>query len=162
MNEIDFIQNSYGAPQELREEDCYTDQFVDTPYKIALPFVPPSVNSLYAGVQNSRILSSNGRVYQAKIIEHMQGCGRLPEKQYKITMWIQRKWRLKSIGIDGTDIMKADLDDRFKFLIDRIFMCMGLDDKWLWEIHAHKIHSTEEKSVILIEEWNSESVPEVP
>ncbi len=71
------------------------------------------------------------------------------DKKLYVDIEVSENWFTKK----GT-VARHDLANKHKFLIDSIFMELGIDDKWIWELHMKKIESIEgDKAVVEIKPW---------
>lgn len=120
--------------------------------KIVIPFRTPTVNHLYGqrktGFGQTRYLKKEALELREKIekICQKKNSIRLRDRKLRVNVEVHENWQTKK-----GDVKKIDLLNREKFLVDSIFLGLGLDDKFIFEHTMKKIQSDEEKSVIKIE-----------
>jgi len=132
---------------------------------IILPYkVDMSVNAMYYHSKNCKVLKPEALMLRAKIMKDTKDFIQLNKREYnklrgkKLTVGIRFKedWMCKN-----GEMVKKDIDNRLKFLIDSIFRALEMDDKQVWEIFAEKVQWIgEEKTDIIIKslkevhKWN--------
>lgn len=106
-----------------------------------LPF-PPSTNSLFrSGIINGRVMRFKTADYrrferEIKTALQIQKIKTIKEQKLSAHLYFYAPkliWFTKS----GSP-RKIDLDNRIKGIIDQLFDYLGLDDKFVFEIHAFK------------------------
>lgn len=113
--------------------------------------MPPSANQRMVPVNGRLIKSADCRTYDKAIqIWMLRQKGKLVENRHKVKDWIDHGFCLKIycefywpkeklITKDGHP-KRNDLDNRLKTLIDAVSDIIDLDDKFIIEIHARKVH----------------------
>lgn len=121
--------------------------------KLEYPYaVNMTVNKMYYSnpyKRGMKFLTQDAKALRAVIIADTQ-------KQLKQLPAIHRgsKLRVSIVFVDkflnnDLTIKKRDLDNRLKFLIDSVFIAIGLDDSQIWHITAHKRHDMEERRTLV-------------
>lgn len=123
--------------------------------KILIPFRTPTINKLYWHRQNMKIMTTTAKNIRKEIdkICSQLDSEKLKNKKLKVTVDIYENWFTKD---KRKSIKKVDVANREKFLIDSIFVSIGIDDKFIFEQTFRKVQSSYEKAIIIIEElkWN--------
>ena len=120
------------------------------PLEIALPFLPPSVNSIYVSVKDKesgkvkRVLSEKARKARKAIAMFVNGC-LCPNEIYELHIDIE----LPALTKAG-NLRKVDLSNRVKLLEDSISSCLGIDDRQFFRVVLTKLHAEHERTVIRI------------
>ncbi len=121
--------------------------------KIVIPFRTPTINHLYGqrktGFGQTRFLKKEAVELREEIkkICQKKNVGKLRGKKLKLNVEVYENWHTKK-----GEVKKIDISNREKFLVDSVFLGLGLDDKFIFEHTMKKIQSDKEKSVIIIEE----------
>lgn len=119
--------------------------------KILIPFRTPTINKLYWHRQNMKIMTTTAKNIRKEIdrICSQLDSEKLKNKKLKVTVDIYENWFTKD---KRKSIKKVDVANREKFLIDSIFVSIGIDDKFIFEQTFRKVQSSYEKAIIIIEE----------
>lgn len=119
--------------------------------KILIPFRTPTINKLYWHRQNMKIMTTTAKNIRKEIdkICSQLDSEKLKNKKLKVTVDIYENWFTKD---KKKSIKKVDVANREKFLIDSIFVSIGIDDKFIFEQTFRKVQSSYEKAIIIIEE----------
>lgn len=118
--------------------------------QIVLPFKTPSINGLYWHKGNIKIMTREAREIRDKIKEIVGVPDVLEfyERPLKVNVDVYENWYLK----DGVTVAKKDVANREKFLIDSIFKCLEIDDRYIFQSTFKKIQSeTQEAAIVTIE-----------
>jgi len=119
---------------------------LEFPYKIAM-----SVNKMYYNARNGKVLRPEARNLRARVINDVINQIR-DEKVCKFRKIILKVEYLENWYYQNGEVIKKDLDNRLKFLIDSICMALGIDDKMIFKIVVEKIqHDEEEKCIVNLE-----------
>lgn len=121
--------------------------------KIIIPERVPSSNMVYGHNGSKKYIKKKYNELRERIQEIVYrklGNRNLDIEDYldrklSISIEVHEKWITKA-----GEVAKRDLSNKSKFLIDSIFMALGTDDKFLWEIKMNKDHNAEEDKVIVI------------
>lgn len=118
------------------------------PVRVALPFLPPSVNKLFSTVRDrgtgalKRVLTSHARRVRKLILAMVHG--RLdPARLYELSVTVH----LRAFTADGS-VRKVDLTNRVKFLEDCLCQALGIDDSQVFRVVLAKLDAEEEQTVI--------------
>ena len=117
---------------------------------ITIPFKTPTVNNLYGKTfkHNGLYLKPEAK----KIKEHIHDLIKLlpsqdfVDKKLKVIVDVYENWLTKK-----GEVKRKDIANREKFIIDSVFECLGLDDKYIYEMILRKIQSENEMAMIQIE-----------
>lgn len=118
------------------------------PFRIVLPFLPPSVNKLFATVKDKhtgslkRVLTTEARRIRRLILAMVHGNAE-PDRLYELHVTVH----LRAFTADGA-VRKVDLTNRVKFLEDCLCSALGIDDSHIFKVVLNKLHSDEEKTAI--------------
>ncbi len=118
------------------------------PYRIVLPFLPPSVNKLFATIKDrntgalKRVLTTEARRIRRLILALVQGNAE-PDRLYELRVNVH----LRAYTADGA-VRKVDLSNRVKFLEDCLCGALGIDDSHIFRVVLTKVHAEEEKTEI--------------
>lgn len=128
--------------------DAATTRAMTEPFRIVLPFLPPSVNKLFATVKDKntgalkRVLTTEARRIRRLILALVQGNAE-PDRLYELHVSVH----LRAFCADG-QVRKVDLTNRVKFLEDCLCGALGIDDSHIFRVVLTKIHADEEKTAI--------------
>lgn len=119
--------------------------------QIIIPFKTPTINHLYGQRGFRKFLTKEAKDLRLEILGIIANLGLnvdyLASNKLKIVTEIHENW----YTLDG-EILRKDVGNREKFLIDSIFEALGLDDKIIWEHTIKKVQNDdEEKAVITFE-----------
>lgn len=118
------------------------------PVRVVLPFLPPSVNKLFATVRDSRtgalrrVLTAHARRVRRLILALVPGSAH-PDLLYELVVTV----RLKAFNKDGA-VRRVDLTNRVKFLEDCLCAALGIDDSRIFRVVLDKQHSEQEETCI--------------
>lgn len=118
------------------------------PFRIALPFLPPSVNKLFATVRDKntgalkRVLTTEARRIRRLILAMVRGNAE-PDRLYELEVSVH----LRAFTSDGS-VRKVDLTNRVKFLEDCLCSALGIDDSHIFRVTLRKVHSEQEQTRI--------------
>ena len=118
------------------------------PVRVLLPFLPPSVNKLFATVRDQatgalrRVLTAHARRVRRLILGLVRGHAD-PEGLYELFVTV----RLRAFNSDG-GVRKVDLTNRIKFLEDCVCAALGIDDSRVFRVVMLKQHADEEQTCI--------------
>lgn len=118
--------------------------------KIVIDKKTPSVNHMYGRRGYRTYLKPEGKALREYIINLIN------KQNIEITKYIGKKLKLevkiyKNWYTKKETIARADVSNLEKFLVDSIFMALGLDDKQIFKHTMIKKQSKLEKSVIKID-----------
>jgi len=111
-----------------------------------LPFQFPTVNTLYGMNHNRRFLRPEGKLLRANIVNKIKSImdqEQINLKDYDNTELISEitvydRWYSKT-----GKILKKDISNKEKFLVDSIFEGLGLDDHLIFTNILHKQHEAD-------------------
>lgn len=118
------------------------------PHRIVLPFLPPSVNKLFATIRDKntgtikRVLTTEARRIRRLILALVSGTAD-PDRLYELRVDVH----LRAFTADGS-VRKVDLTNRIKFLEDTLCAALGIDDSRIFAVTLRKLHSDTEQTVI--------------
>lgn len=122
---------------------------------VHIPFRTPTDNHLYYHKGNFRIIKKEARELRDKItsitstIKH-----NLKDKELRVHVWVHEQWYCKN-----GNMAKKDIANKEKFLMDSVCRGLGLEDKWIVSHSMYKVDSSEEYSIITIEEITPDKPP---
>lgn len=129
------------------------------PVRIALPFLPPSVNKLFTTVRDpasgviKRVLTSNARRIR-KLICAMVSSELDPARVYELRIDIYlNAWTRAG------KVRRVDLTNRVKFLEDCICTALGIDDSHVFRVIMEKHDAEQERTVVNIRAIEAQSEP---
>lgn len=115
-----------------------------------LPF-PPSANHMYkicrGFPRKTEIYRELEWVYASIVKKHRIV---LENKPHSFFLYFHDNWLTKA----GTP-RRSDVDNLIKTCMDMVTRSIGVDDKWIFEIHAFKVQSTLKKVEIKITDFVS-------
>jgi Holliday junction resolvase RusA-like endonuclease len=125
----------------------------ELPLRITLPFLPPSVNKLFATVRDERgtmirVLTAHARRIRKLISAMVRGhliVGRLYELHVDI--------HLAAYTHDGA-LRQVDVSNRVKFLEDCLCHALGIDDRQFFKVVLTKHHAETEQTNICIHRYS--------
>ncbi len=130
--------------------------YSELPFRVSLPFLPPSVNKLFATVTDDRtglarrVLTRHARRIR-KLIQALAR-GRLRrDRLYELHIVV----RLKAFTSKGL-VRQVDLTNRVKFLEDCVCGALGIDDRQVFRVVLDKVHSDIEQTELTIYPWRAE------
>lgn len=119
---------------------------------ITIPFKTPTVNNLYGKTFR------HGGLYlkpeAKKLKQHITDLVKIlpkqdfEDKKLKVIIEVYENWLTKK-----GEVKNKDVANREKFLIDSVLECLGLDDKYIYEMIIRKMQSESEQAIIKIEEF---------
>ena len=117
---------------------------------IKIPFKTPTINHLYFHRGNIKILTTEARKCRNEIISIIDDIDKskielLRDERLVIKLYINENWLLK----DNITIARKDLFKREKFLIDSVFMALGIDDKFIFEAQMFKVQNLDEEYTLM-------------
>ena len=123
------------------------------PLRITLPFLPPSVNKLFATVRDERgtmirVLTAHARRMRKLINALVRGrlmVGRLYELHVDVF--------LAAFTRDGS-LRQVDVSNRIKFLEDCLCQALGIDDRQFFKVVLTKHHAKAEQTTICINRYS--------
>lgn len=106
-----------------------------------VPVEPVSVNELYANTLGGRVLTEKGRTFKTEFRDALALSNpymprQIVEQPLSLTLHFAGNWETK----DGQP-RKRDVGNAEKSVSDVLAVFMGVDDRWLYEIHATKRHA---------------------
>lgn len=117
---------------------------------IEIPFKTPTINHLYWHRGNIKIMKTEAKNLQKKIIQIVEPLKHLfsPSSGARLCVKVEihEDWICKN-----GNIAKKDISNREKFLIDSVFKALEIDDCFIWEHSFKKVNSNIEKAVVSIE-----------
>ncbi len=125
------------------------------PFRLTLPFLPPSVNKLFTTVRDpqsgiiKRVLTQNARRVR-RLIQAMIGDTLDPTRVYELRIDVYLRAWTKS-----GKVRRVDLSNRVKFLEDCVCGALGIDDSHVFRIVLEKHDSESERTVIHIRDIES-------
>lgn len=127
------------------------------PVRIALPFLPPSVNKLFTTVRDpasgviKRVLTSNARRIR-KLICAMVSAELDPTRVYELRIDIYlNAWTRAG------KVRRVDLTNRVKFLEDCVCTALGIDDSHVFRVIMEKHDADQERTVVNIRAIEAQS-----
>lgn len=120
----------------------------DKPFRLALPFLPPSVNKLFSTVRDpetgiiKRVLTQNARRIR-RLILAMVGDTLDPAQLYEMRIDIYLSAWTKS-----GKVRRVDLTNRVKFLEDCVCSALGIDDSHVFRVVLEKHDAETERTVL--------------
>lgn len=114
------------------------------------PGLPPSVNNMYiAGRRRgTRFKSPKAKEWDEMVKGIVSHAEFFPVGLLSMEITLYASWFTKASTEDKKVIRKMDLSNRIKAVEDSVMSCLELDDSIVFEIFAHKVDSSEEKTVI--------------
>ena len=113
---------------------------------IEIPFKTPSVNHLYGQHGNHRYIKPEAKKLRAEIVDICL-LHSLELKDNILPLEVHVKVYENWYTISKT-VKKKDIANREKFLIDSVFLGLGIDDKMIFKHVMEKIQSEEEKCTV--------------
>ncbi|MBE7492399.1 MAG: RusA family crossover junction endodeoxyribonuclease [Planctomycetes bacterium] len=132
------------------------------PLCFVLPFLPPSVNRLFATVRDRatgalrRVLTAEARRIRRLILALVQGNAD-PDRLYELRIDVH----LRAFCADGS-VRRVDLTNRVKFLEDCLCGALGIDDSRIFRVVLNKVHADEEQTRIELHTLAEPSGPTRP
>ncbi len=126
---------------------------VELPYRLTLPFLPPSINKLFSTIVDretgvtKRVLTTNARKVRKLIFAMIRGqvdADGLFELQVDVF--------LKAYTKKGK-VRKVDLTNRVKFLEDCVCEALGVDDSHIFRVILNKHDSETEQTIVTLRRW---------
>jgi len=120
------------------------------PFRLTLPFLPPSVNQLFTTVRDpdtgtvKRVLTSNARRVR-RLIQAMISTLMDPALTYEMRVDIHLRTHTRN-----GNVRKIDLTNRVKFLEDCVCEALGIDDSHVFRVVLQKHDSIDESTVITL------------
>ncbi|MBX3473538.1 MAG: RusA family crossover junction endodeoxyribonuclease [Planctomycetes bacterium] len=117
-------------------------------YRLVLPFLPPSVNKLFATIRDKntgalkRVLTTEARRIRRLILAMVHGNAE-PDRLYELHVNVH----LRAFTSEGA-VRKVDLTNRVKFLEDCLCSALGIDDSHIFRVVLNKLHAEEEQTCI--------------
>ena len=120
---------------------------------IVLGDMPPSLNNAYREViierVARRVLTGPAKKWKADAIKQIQvAANRIGWSMAKKTMM------QVEVHYQAPNILVWDLDGKLKLLQDAFCEAMGLDDRYVMDIHLSKERATTERVTMHITEWS--------
>jgi Holliday junction resolvase RusA-like endonuclease len=116
--------------------------------RIVLDFKTPSVNHLYFNYRNVRILTKEARELKKKIIEQVEDMDLEfdvnDDTQLAVDIFVHENWFSKS-----GNILRKDVANREKFLIDAIFDALKIDDKHIFSNCLYKVQDEKKEFCVI-------------
>ncbi len=138
-----------GKPKYPLREPAESE-LSELPLEFVLPFLPPSINSIFASVTDPatgrprRVLTTRARALRKEMSARFYG--RLKQGAvYELHITVE----LSALTKDGK-IRKVDLTNRVKFLEDCVSSSLGIDDRQFFRVVLNKVHAEQERTVIRI------------
>ncbi|MCA8938415.1 MAG: RusA family crossover junction endodeoxyribonuclease [Planctomycetes bacterium] len=126
------------------------------PLAFSLPFLPPSVNGLFATIHDNesgnlkRVLTNKARKARKAILTFVRG--RLdPEAIYELHIRVE----LPALTQAGK-LRKVDLTNRVKFLEDVVAKALQIDDRQFFRVVLDKVHADHERTLVEIRPYRAE------
>jgi Holliday junction resolvase RusA-like endonuclease len=122
------------------------------PFKLRLPFLPPSVNKLFTTVRDpatgviKRVLTSKARKIR-RLVAALINRTLDPSKLYELHI----AFHLPCFTKKGA-VRKVDLSNRIKFIEDCVCEALGIDDSHVFRIVLTKHHSESEMTCLEVRE----------
>jgi Holliday junction resolvase RusA-like endonuclease len=122
------------------------------PFKLKLPFLPPSVNKLFTTVRDpatgviKRVLTSKARRIR-RLVAALINRTLDPAKLYELHIDFHLACYTKKGGV-----RKVDLSNRVKFIEDCVCEALGIDDSHVFRIVLTKHHSDTEMTSLEVRE----------
>jgi len=136
-------------PEAKRQES-------NLPLRISLPFLPPSINKLFATVRDRetgvmrRVLTAHARRIRKLICAMVRGklvVGALYELQVDVYL---------AAFTRAGDLRQVDVSNRVKFLEDCLCHALGIDDRQFFRVVLTKYHSHSEQTTVTIKRYAGE------
>ena len=99
---------------------------------------------LYLKTEAKKLKEEIGEIIRASKINAEE----FKEKKLRVKVQVFENWITKK-----GDVKKKDVANREKFIIDKIFEILGLEDKFVYDMRLEKIQSDSEHSIVSIEEY---------
>ncbi|MCC6572914.1 MAG: RusA family crossover junction endodeoxyribonuclease [Planctomycetes bacterium] len=125
------------------------------PLTISLPFLPPSVNKLFATIFDDktgvtrRVLTSQARRIRRLIFTLVRGKLRR-DRLYELQVEVFLRAYTKS-----GSVRQVDLTNRIKFLEDCVCAALGIDDRQIFRVILNKTHATSEQTRVVIDHYRA-------
>jgi Holliday junction resolvase RusA-like endonuclease len=122
------------------------------PFRLKLPFLPPSVNKLFATVRDpatgviKRVLTAKARRIR-RLVAALINRSLDPSRLYELHI----DFHLPCFTKKGA-VRKVDLSNRIKFIEDCVCEALGIDDSHVFRIVLTKHHSESELTSIEVRE----------
>ena len=122
------------------------------PFRLRLPFLPPSVNNLFSTVRDpetgviKRVLTQKARKIR-RLISALIDRQMDPNAQYELHIDIHLSCFTKK-----GNVRKVDLTNRVKFIEDCVCGALGIDDSHIFRVVLTKHDSESELTVVEIRE----------
>lgn len=122
----------------------------DQPFRLRLPFLPPSVNKLFSTVRDpqtgviKRVLTDKARRIR-RLVQAMIDTTLDPSKLYELRLDIY----LPCFTKKGS-VRKVDVSNRIKFIEDCVCEALGIDDSHIFRVVLTKHQSDNELTCIEI------------
>ncbi|MCA8912542.1 MAG: RusA family crossover junction endodeoxyribonuclease [Planctomycetes bacterium] len=133
------------------------DKGPQQPFKLRLPFLPPSINKLFTTVRDpqsgvvKRVLSQKARRIR-RLIAAMIDREMNPDALYELHLDIY----LSCYTRKGK-VRKVDLTNRVKFIEDCVCTALGIDDSHIFRVVLNKHDSEDEVTEIKLNEIDQQS-----
>lgn len=120
------------------------------PLRFRLPFLPPSVNKLFATIRDTdtgalrRVLTTQARRIRKLICAMVRG-KLAPSALYELQVNVYMNAYTRS-----GELRQVDVSNRIKFLEDCLCHALGIDDRQFFRVTLTKIHSDTEQTEIAI------------
>jgi Holliday junction resolvase RusA-like endonuclease len=118
------------------------------PFRLVLPFLPPSVNRLFTTVRDietgiiKRVLTTHARRVR-KLVAAMVDARLDPAARYELSIDIYLRTHTRA-----GKVRRIDLTNRVKFLEDCVCDAVGIDDSHVFRVKLQK-HDAEEESTVI-------------
>jgi hypothetical protein len=122
----------------------------DQPFRLRLPFLPPSVNKLFTTVRDpasgviKRVLTDKARRIR-RLVQAMIDTTLDPSRTYELHLDLFMPCFTKKGGV-----RKVDVSNRIKFIEDCVCEALGIDDSHIFRVVLTKHHSDTELTSIEI------------
>jgi Holliday junction resolvase RusA-like endonuclease len=122
----------------------------DQPFRLRLPFLPPSVNKLFTTVRDpasgviKRVLTDKARRIR-RLVQAMIDTTLDPSRMYELHLDLHMPCFTKKGAV-----RKVDVSNRIKFIEDCVCEALGIDDSQIFRVVLTKHHSDNELTCIEI------------
>jgi Holliday junction resolvase RusA-like endonuclease len=143
---------SHGGKPQVSRRPWARNNAPQQTFRIALPFLPPSVNKLFTTVRDprtgiiKRVLTQNARRVR-RLINTMIGDTLDPTRLYELRIDVYL-----SAWTKGGNVRRVDLTNRVKFLEDCVCGALGIDDSHVFRVVLEKHDAPDERTVLCIRE----------
>lgn len=120
----------------IGQYNTHNSEVILTEHTFKVPLLPESVNSLYKINYKFRTvyMSDEGRSFKYNAKLFMPPMQFSDNSRFSLSVEYHGDWYCKNGSVKRSDMQNLD-----KLVIDTIFEHIGIDDKFLWELHTKKV-----------------------